>query len=132
MARITIAGNAAVITSSLKLEDLKTVAKNKPDALVLREGEDKQAVFAINIAKEDTGDIGQYGVVFDAIARNADGYATVTASVGDIGETDIKEYIADNYTAPLAKLEALEVSIPPVVEEINAQRNAVIDSITVI
>ena len=40
MAKIVIAGDAVVITSALKLEDIKTIAKYNPKALTLMGGED--------------------------------------------------------------------------------------------
>lgn len=42
MAKITIAGDAVVITSSLKLDDIKTIAKYRPKALTLMGGDDGQ------------------------------------------------------------------------------------------
>ena len=40
MAKITIAGDAAVVTSAMKLEDIKTIEKYRPKELVLKGGED--------------------------------------------------------------------------------------------
>mgnify|MGYP007102082194 CR=1 FL=1 len=40
MAKITIAGEAVIITSALKLEDIKKVQKYRPKELVLKGGED--------------------------------------------------------------------------------------------
>ena len=43
MAKITIAGDAVVVTSALKLEDIKTIEKYRRNALVLKGGEDGKA-----------------------------------------------------------------------------------------
>ena len=48
MAKITIAGDAAVVTSAMKLEDIKTIEKYRPKELVLKGGEDgKEPIFAV-------------------------------------------------------------------------------------
>ena len=47
MAKITIAGDAAVVTSAMKLEDIKTIEKYRPKELVLKGGEDgKEPIFS--------------------------------------------------------------------------------------
>ena len=40
MAKIVIAGDAVVVTSAMKLEDIKTIEKYRPKELVLKGGED--------------------------------------------------------------------------------------------
>ena len=53
MAKVVIAGDAVVITSSMKLEDLLTIAKYRPDALVLKGGEDnKEVIFRVAANKK--------------------------------------------------------------------------------
>ena len=48
MAKITIAGDAAVVTSAMKLEDIKTIEKYRPKELVLKGGEDgKEPIFCL-------------------------------------------------------------------------------------
>ena len=57
MSKAIIAGEAVVVTSSMKLEDLETIAKYRPEALTLKGGEDgKEPIFAISITK-GAGDI---------------------------------------------------------------------------
>ena len=51
MAKIMVAGDAVVVTSDMKLEDIKLVKKYRPEALTLfeGEGEEKEPVFKIGI-----------------------------------------------------------------------------------
>ena len=132
MAKITIAGNAAVITSAVKLEDIKTIAKYRPEALVLKGGEDgKEAIFAVSVARNGVGEIGTYGAVFGAETHNDGKFATVTVGIPDIGDADIKEVVADKFGGALAKLNALEDTLPDVIAAIDAEKTTVLDSITI-
>lgn len=61
MAKIVIAGDAIVVTSAMKLEDIKTIEKYRPNALTLMGGEDgKEPIFAIGTT-EGCGNINQVG-----------------------------------------------------------------------
>ena len=133
MAKITIAGSAVVITSELKLEDVKTVKKYRPEALTLMGGKNKdEAIFKIGVTECGPGEIGKYGACFDAVSYGDSGLATVTMCRGEINDdTDIKELIADRFGSAVSKLNELEQTLPAVIEEIAAQKAAVIDSITV-
>ena len=59
MAKIVIAGDAIVVTSAMKLEDIKTIEKYRPNALTLMGSEDgKEPIFAIGTT-EGCGNINQ-------------------------------------------------------------------------
>ena len=132
MAKILIAGNAAVITSAVKLDDIKTIAKYRPEALVLKGGEDgKEPIFAISVAGRGVGEIGQYGAVFSAETHNEDKLATITIGLADIGEADIKEFVADKLGGALTKLNKLEATLPEVITDIEAEKATVLGNISV-
>ena len=128
--KVTIAGSAAVITSTLSLEDVKTVAKYKPSALTLYGGEDgKDPLFSIGISGSTAGKIGEYGAEFGT--QTADGgKATVTVVFGSPVD-DAKEYIADALGGALLNLAKLEEALPNVIDQINAEKAAVLANITV-
>lgn len=132
MAKISVAGNAVVVTSSLKLEDIKKVAKYRPSALTLMGGEDgKEPIYAIE-AINGEGAINKNGASFGAETR-ANKLATLTMiAPREAVEGDIKEYIADYFGETLDYLAELEASIPFVLEEIENSRGRVIDSISVV
>lgn len=125
MANIKVLGNAAVITSTLKYEDIKKVQKYRPDALVLREND--EPVFKVGISEHQLGDCSKYGISFGG--SNEAGYATVTTTFGEC--EDVKAWLADKYGAALAYLNSMEASLPAVIGAVDAERAAILDSITV-
>ena len=131
MAKVTIAGKALVITSSLKLTDLETVKKYQPKALILMGGEDgKEAVFAVAAVRGSTGKISNIGVEFGEETHDDQKLATMTLMVpGDV--KDMKEYVADKYGAALMNLAKLETALPAVVDSIAASKKSIMDNINV-
>ena len=129
MAKVTITGNAAVITSEVKLEDLKTVAKYRPDSLILKGGEDgKTPIFAIATSK-GAGNITEFGAAFGGVSRDDKGLATITMML-DESVTDAKAWIADHFGGALVNIGKIEKQLPGVITEINTEKAAVMESIT--
>lgn len=131
MAKVTIAGKAVVITSALKLSDLENIKKYNDKALVLMGGEDgKDPIFGIGVVRGSTGKVGAAGVEFGEETHDDDKLATMTLMTpGDV--KDVKEYVADKYGAALMNLAKLEEQLPAVIASIAADKQAVMDSITV-
>lgn len=132
MAKIVIAGNAVVVTSELRLEDIKTIKKYRPEALVLKGGEDgKEPIFKLGIAKE-AGSITKYGAEFCSETHDAEKKAMMTLLYnGDDGDTNIKEAVADGIGAYVMTLNKLEATLPAVLEEIASEKEQIMDNITV-
>lgn len=131
MAKITIAGDAVVVTSAMKLEDLKTIAKYRPEALTLKGGEDgKEPIFAISVVR-GSGEINKYGATFGSESHDDEKLATITMSAGFSGETDIKEFVADQIGSAIIKLSELEDKLPEVLADIRSEKAAVLSSISV-
>lgn len=130
MAKITITGRAVVITSAMKLNDLKTIKKYRPNALTLYEGEGegKEPVFAIGVG-QGFGNIGKYGAEFGH--TNSDGYAQITMCCDVDTSGDIKEYVAENVGCAILQLNKLEEMLPDVIREIEAEKASIMDNITV-
>lgn len=130
MAKITIAGDAVVITSAMKLEDLTTIGKYRPNALVLKGGEDgKEEIFRIGVGK-GCGEINKYGATFSSESHDDAKLATITMTARVTGD-DIREVIADEIGSAVTNLTTLEATLPAVLEAIKAERKAIIDSINV-
>lgn len=129
-ARVTVAGDAVVVTSSMKLEDIKTIAKYRPKALTLMGGEDgKEPVFAVGITN-GTGNINSVGASFGRETNDEEKLASITLMLG--GYTgDVSEYVADALGAALISLNKLEAQLPAVLEEIAAEKADVLSNITV-
>lgn len=130
MAKIVIAGEAVVVTSAIKLEDLRKVAKYRPDALVLKGGEDgKEPIFRIGVCS-GTGKINKYGAEFGAETHDDAKLATITLVTGAL-EGDIREAVAEAIGASILNLNKLEETIPTVLAEIDAEKAAILGNITI-
>ncbi len=131
MAKVVIAGDAVVVTSSLKLDDLLTIAKYRPEALVLRGGEDnKEKLFCISANKRGIGEINKYGATFGSESHDDARLATITLSLS-VTEDDAKEVIADALGSALTNLSKIEATLPEVLEQIADEKAAVMETITV-
>lgn len=129
MAKITIAGDAVVVTSALKLEDIKTIKKYRPGALVLMGGEDgKEPIFVLGVTN-GTGSINQYGAAFGSETHDDQKLATMTLICRTEG--DIKETVADTIGAYVMTLNKLEQTLPAVLQEITAEKEQILANITV-
>lgn len=130
MAKIVIAGDAVVITSAMKLEDLRNIKKYRPQALILKGGEDgKEPIFAVEVTTGN-GDINQYGAAFGAATRDEAKLATITLVAPGV-EGDIKEFVADKLGSALINLNKLEETLPTVVQAIAAEKAQVMGAISV-
>ena len=131
MAKITIAGEAVVITSALKREDIELLEKYRPDALILKGGEDgKKPIFRI-ATTTGAGDINKYGACFGGETHDEAKLATITMMSGVVGE-DIREAVAEKVGTAILNLNKLEATLPEVLDEISAEKSAIMDNIQVI
>jgi len=130
MAHVAIAGNAVILTSTMKLEDIKTVEKYRPKALVLMGGEDgKEPIFKVGTGC--AGSVNRYGITFsDATRGENGGFATLTLTEEFDG--DPAEFVAEKYGVAIANLNALEETLGGALNCIAAEKRAVMDSIVVI
>lgn len=129
MSKITVLGDALVVKSELKLEEIETLKKYRPAALKLMGGEDgKDEIFAIDTAS-GKGSICKFGATFNRAAE--DGCALLTVQI-DPGEKDVKEFVADKIGEAIIKLNELEAQIPAVLNEVLTQKAQLIDSISIV
>jgi hypothetical protein len=130
MAKINVFGDALIITSALKAEDIKMAAKFRPESLVLKD-ENGDPYFAIGTTT-GAGSINGVGVSFGGVSRDGQGLATVT--LGFTGSNDpekIKDEIADKFGIALTRLNQIEAALPEVLADIAAQKAAVVEAIEV-
>lgn len=135
MAKIVIAGDAAVVTSELKLEDIRKVAEYRPDALVLRGGEDgKEPIFKIGVT-DGTGKINKYGAEFGSETHDDAKLATITLDfrviLGDFGG-DVREAVAEAIGTSILNLNKLEETLPAVLAEIEDEKATILSNITIV
>ena len=131
MAKVVVAGEAVVITSSLKLEDIKNIAKYRPGELTLKGGENgKEPIFAIGVTT-GAGSINQNGASFGREASDGSTLATITMIAEGQKPGNIKEWVADTLGGALVNLNALEAKLPEVLDAIAAEKATVMANITV-
>lgn len=132
MAKIIVAGQAVVVTSSLTLDEIKEVKKYRPEALVLYKGEgpEKEPDFKVGFSKCSGGSVGTYGVEFGSESHDDDKLATLTMIIPEDVE-DIKGYVSDAIGAAVLKLNKLEESLPEVLKEIKEEREKIDEIITI-
>lgn len=130
MAKITVMGDAVVITSALKLEDLANIAKYRKKSLILKGGEDgKEPIFGICVKEGSVGSIDANGAVFGRADTNGKAMITLVKT-GD--PATVKARLADELGGALMNLNKLESQLAGVVSEIAADKATVLDSISVI
>ena len=132
MSKITIAGNAVIVTAETTLSDLLKIQKYKPEALILMGGEDnKEPVFRILPKPGCAGSIDRNGAVFGAETHDAAKKAVITLGLTDPTD-DIVGLVADKLGSAVTALNKLEATFPSVLQQIDADRAAIMASIQVI
>ena len=130
MAKITIAGKAIVVTSAFKLEDIKEIEKYRPEALILKGGEDgKEPIFRVCTSK--TGNINQFGAEFDSETHDEDKKATITMIFRGCGEDDVKAAVMDTVGRYVLNLNKVEETLPAVLSEIKTEKETILSNIAV-
>ncbi len=129
MAKMTVAGNALVVTAGVKLSDIKMVKKYRPEALTLYEGEgkDRTPVFKLGVGASG---ISNYGAEFDEEARDGSGVAICTILL-PTGVEDVTEYISDKFGRAILKLNKLEETLPGIISEIADEKAMIEANITI-
>lgn len=134
MAKILIAGDMAVITSSKKLEDIKTLEKYSPKSLSLMEpDENGKPVEVFRIAStEGAGSINPYGACFGSVTRNPEnpGLAVITMPLPRDLEDPIG-YVSDTIGSAVVKLNKIEEGINLALATVKAQKDQILANIEV-
>ena len=107
--RIRILGNAFVVTSKLKFENIKKMEKLSNESLCLVEIDKEECVNEVfRIGTGCVASISAYGVTYNE--ANAEGYAIATSTFpADV--TDKKAFIKDNLARTILMLDELEAHI---------------------
>jgi len=128
-ATVTVLGEAAVVTSALKLDDIKLAKKYRPEALKLYKDEKKnEELFAIDVTTRSSGSINANGATFSD-ATNQDGFATITMTV-DRGD-DVAAHLMDAIGTGLLRLNKLEEGFGAAIESIHEDEAKIKSFITV-
>lgn len=129
MAKIKTLGDAVVVVSTLKFEDIKFLEKYRKDALALKGGEDNKEII-FRVGTSGTPSANEYGITFEGATRDEAKQAILTLSLNYEGE-DIKGFIADQLGSTITQLEKLEKTVPTILAEVKAEREAIVSSIEI-
>lgn len=93
--RVKIAGNAFIITSTLKLDTIKTLEKLDKDALCVKEYFSNNEINELfRIASGKVASVGNYGITFVEADKNGNAIATMLFPTNT---KDKKAYIKENF-----------------------------------
>ncbi len=120
-AKIHILGAAAVVVSTVKLEDWKLAEKYAPEKL-RKLDENGEPVFKVMTSK-GTGSINHYGVVWGNYPTE-EGYATVTILIDEEVENK-KGAVMDVAGSALLDLIEIEKAMPEVISSIREKEDEV-------
>lgn len=130
MAKTTIVGDAIVITSALTLEGIRTIEKYRPKSLLLMGGEGgKEQIFRIGTTF-GAGNINACGASFNSESHDGNKYATITLTV-ECPQGDVKNFVAESIGGALINLNKLEATLPEVLNEIAAEKETIMENITI-
>lgn len=103
MANIKVIGDAMIVTSAIKMEDIKLLQRLDADGLIARDKDD-EPVYAVF-----TGDLGfmeDTGIRFTGADSN--GFATVTILLPPASQTEREEFIKEKYAMAITALQTME------------------------
>lgn len=103
MANIKVIGDAMVVTSAIKMEDIKLLQRLDADSLVARDKND-EPVYAVFTG--DSGFMGDAGIRFTGADSN--GFATVTILLPPASQTEREKFIKENYAMAITALQTME------------------------
>ena len=131
MAKITIAGDSIVITSSKTLDAIKDLEKYRPKALRLYErDEDGNKSEVFRVASGNTGVINGNGAVFASVTHDDHKLATITMPI-PAGTVNAVDYAAEKIGKAVTMLNKVEAQFDAAVEAVTAEKAAVRQLITV-
>lgn len=130
--KLSITADAYAITSEIKVSDIQLLSKHNPEALKLKDEENKKDVFAIGYS-EGNSNVSKFGITFGGKTRDDNGYATITGILPtSLKSTEAaKEYLADMFGGVIAFLNKLEKSVPEAVKKVTDERKKLMDGISV-
>lgn len=131
MAKITIAGDSIVVTSSKTLEQIKDLEKYRPKALRLYEcDEDGNKSEVFRVASGNTGIINGNGAVFASVTHDDQKLASITMPI-PAGVANAVNYAAETVGKAVTMLNRVEAQFEDAVNAVAAEKAAVLECITV-
>lgn len=131
MAKITVIGDAMVITSSKRFEDIMLLEKYRPKALALYSEDGKDEIFRVGTTN-NAGSINTYGASFGSVSHDGQELATITLGIpSGIDSTEVEDYVEDVVGTAILNLNKVEEQIDDAIEEVWAERAEIRQNITI-
>lgn len=127
-----IVGNAVVVESNMKLDELKLIAKYRPKAMIMYDEEDgnKTAVFRVMVGDDNNGTMSNAGVCFSN-RTTADGNATVTMQLPCTHDAS-KETVEETIGGALLALAKMEEGYAAIIDGIKEEQAKIREHITIV
>ena len=129
MAKITIAGDVVVITSTNTLEDIKSLEKYNPGVLELRDEKGENVIFKVGSTKGE-GDIGKFGASFGRVSHDDKKLATITVKIPEEVE-DAEEYAVEEFGLYINNLEKIEKQFSGALSDVKSVKENIRNKITI-
>lgn len=127
MAKIVIAGDVFIITSSKTLEDLKQIEKHFPDALKLKD-DDEKLYFAVGTGSSN---VNKNGISFNGETPDEHRHAFMRLTI-PTDVADAKQYVADYVGTAFINLQKVEENLGAALQKIKENKAEVMRNIVVI
>lgn len=124
---IKVLAQNAVIASSFERKQIEEIVKYRPKAMKLIDPETKDELFAVALTTGD-GRIGKNGAEYGT--GKANGKACISLKIPD--DKDVREYIEETVGVSILNLQKVEDQWADALQEIAAEKAAVLDTIEVL
>lgn len=131
--KIKLFGDAVIVVSNLKRDDIKKANKFCKDALTLKKklNDDKaQPVFTMMLG--GGGSLNSNGVVFDSVTEDGFACTTLCGNPVPMTQSEKAEQFLEQYATALAHAEELETQITNALHEHNALIDRVSTSVEIV
>lgn len=138
MAKLTVLGDSIVVTSSLKMKDLKMSEKFRPETLILSEKDRNDRwieMFRVKTTSDPaiSGSITDCGAIFNNETHDDNGFATLTLPCVAHGTSEeVKDSILEHFSRALARLNRIELQIAESLEGVRQEKAELEGSITIL
>ena len=123
MAKIKLMGDHLAIVSAMKLDELKTIKRRKPEALKLKDDKGEKTVFAVDVDTYE-GSLSKFGIVF-ASQEVVGGRAIYTMPAPSADSVEVRKYINENLGTVVFDLNKVEAQCVAAFDTITTEEAAI-------
>lgn len=130
--KITVVGDAVVVSTTKTMEELEKLEKYRPKALCLTEKDDDGVSNELFVVRTTTGkgSMNKWGATFNGSSRDDAKLATLTMAI-PAGTENALEYVTELLGVGVLHLKKLEEQWDAALTELNGELTAIREAITV-